>query len=110
MSLRPARLALFLAVLSLPAVAAPPRENRHAARLRSSNVAPPAPTEPDVQPAESAPVATTAAAAGSGVDLAGLLGMLTALAASYVYARGHRMSVARQPVPTPSASLPSDPR
>jgi hypothetical protein len=110
MSLRPARLALFFAVLSLPAVAAPPRENRHAARIRSTNVARPDLAEPEVQVAESAPVATAAAAAGSGVDLAGLLGMLTALAASYLYARGHRISLARQPVRPPSASLPSDPR
>ena len=92
----------------MPAEAAPPREDRRAARIRSS-AARPVTDEPEVQPFEAAPLAAAAADAG-GVDLAGLLGMLTALAATYVYARGHRQSPARSRVRPPSASLPPDPR
>ena len=108
MSPRSARLALLFVLLSLTAVAAPPRENRHSARIRSSPVVRPVAAEPEGPAAETAPVA--AAASLGGVDLAGLLGMLAALAASYVYARGQRIAVARHPMRPPPASVPSDPR
>lgn len=45
------------------------------------------------------------AADATGVDLAGLLGMLTALGVTYVYARGQRLSVDRGPVRS-SRTLP----
>ena len=59
-------------------------------------------------PTESAPIAATAADAG-GVDLAGLLGLLTALAVTFGYARGRRPLVARQPVRPPPGRYPTDP-
>lgn|GEM_PF-4969316 len=45
------------------------------------------------------------AADATGVDLAGLLGMLTALGVTYVYGRGQRLSVDRGPVRS-SRTLP----
>ncbi len=103
--LRP--LALCLVVLvSLPAVAGPPREDRRAARIRQQNPRP----EPvaEVPPEEAAPIAAAAVDPG-GVDLAGLLGMLTALAVTFGYARGRRPLVARQPARPPPGHHPSDP-
>lgn len=99
--------ALCLVLLSLPALAGPPREDRRAARIRSSS-ARPEPTE--VQPSEAAPIAAAAADA-SGIDLAGFLGMLTALAATVVYARGHRFPTVRvaSPQSSPGAG-PPEPR
>jgi hypothetical protein len=108
MSPRPARLTLVLALLSVPAVAAPPREDRHDARIRSTPVRPVA-ADAELPPSEAAPIAAAAADAG-GVDLAGLLGMLTALAATYAYARGQRPSVAHSPARHSPSSLPPDPR
>jgi len=93
----------------LPALAAPPREDLRRARIRTAAPARSVVDEPELQPSEAAPVAAAAADAG-GVDLAGLLGMLTALAAAYVYARGQRVSLARQSVQPPAAALPPDPR
>jgi hypothetical protein len=107
MSPRPVRLALLFALLALPAVAGPPREDRRAARIRPSSVRS---ENPEVQPSEAIPIAATAADA-SGVDLAGLLGMLTALAATYVYARSQRLSpLTRGSAPPPSVTLPPDRR
>ena len=106
MSPRLRHCALCLVLLSLPAVAGPPREDRRAARLRTANVRP----EPaEVQPAEAAPIAAAAADAG-GVDLAGFLGMLTALAATFVYARGRRLSTARRPSRASPGIVPPEPR
>ena len=81
------RCALLLFLVSLPVMAAPRFEDRRAARIRSSS--PRAEPVEQVQPSEAAPLAAVAADAG-GVDLAGVLGMLTALAATYVYARSQR--------------------
>lgn len=91
------RCALCLVLLSVPAVAGPPREDRRASRIRAATVRP----EPvvEVQPSEAAPIAAAAADAG-GIDLAGFLGMLAALAATLVYARGGRRS------PTPPRAHP----
>jgi len=99
------RFALCLVLVSLPALARPPREDRRAARIRNSSARP----EPaEVQPSEATPIAAAAADA-SGVDLAGFLGMLTALAATLVYARSRRLSTARSPVRPPPGSGPKDP-
>ena len=98
--------ALCLVLVSLPAVAGPPREDRRAARVRAQ----PSRSEPvtEVPPSEAVPLTTAAVDAG-GVDLAGLLGMLAALAVTFGYARGRRPGVARQPVrPSPGRS-PTDP-
>ena len=94
------RFALSLVFLSLPVLAAPPRDEHRAAaaRIRTPN---PRPDPAEVQPSEAAPLAAAAADAG-GVDLAGLLGMITALGATFVYARGRRFS----PRPVPSRSPP----
>ena len=106
MSPRFRRCALCLVLLSLPAVAAPPREDRRAARIRGANLRP----EPvEVQPSEAAPIAVAAADA-SGVDLAGFLGMLTALAATFVYARGWRLSTGRSPARPPPGVGPPERR
>ena len=82
------RCALSLLLLSFPALAAPRYEDRRAARIRRSSP-PPEPVE--LEPADAPPVVAAAADVG-GVDLAGLLGMLTALAATYLYARGQRVA------------------
>jgi hypothetical protein len=107
MSPRPVRLALLFALLSLPAVASPPREDRRAARIRPSSARS---ESPEVQPSEAIPIAAAAADAG-GVDLAGFLGMLTALAATYVYARSRRLDLlTRRSAPPPPVTLPPDRR
>ena|SRR5262245_12296661 len=106
MSPRFRRFALCLVLVSLPAVAGPPREDRRAARIRSQTVRPE--PEAEVLPAEAAPIVAAAADAG-GVDLAGLLGMLTALAVTFGYARGRRPLVARQPSRPPPGHYPTDP-
>ncbi len=84
------RCALCLVFLSLPAVAVPPREDRRTARLRAAS------THPDREeaPAPAVEAAVSAADAGQ-IDLAGFVGMLTALAATYVYARRQRVSPGR---------------
>jgi hypothetical protein len=100
------RCALCLVLLSLPALASPPREDRRAARIRNPN---PRPEPAEVQPSEAAPIAAAAADAG-GIDLAGFLGMLTALAATFVYARGRRLSTVRSSSRMPPVVGPLDPR
>jgi len=106
MSPRFRRFALCLVLVSLPAVAGPPREDRRAAaRIRSQSPR----SEAEVLPSEAAPLAAAAADAG-GVDLAGLLGLLTALAVTFGYARGRRPLVARQPSRPAPGLYPSDPR
>jgi hypothetical protein len=50
-------------------------------------------------------VVAASAADASGVDLAGFLGMLAALAVTYVYARGRRLPLDRELVRS-SPSLP----
>lgn len=83
------RCALCLALLSLPAVAGPPpREDRRVARLRSSNPRP----EPEEATVPAVEVVAASAADAGRVDLAGFLGMLTALAVTYVFARRQRVS------------------
>ncbi len=62
-----------------------------------------------MQPSEAAPLAAAAADAG-GVDLAGFLGLLAALASTFVYARGRRFSTERSAAPPPSGLLPPDRR
>ena len=106
MSPRLRRCALCFVLLSLPAMAGPPREDRRAARIRSSN---PRPEPLEVQPSEAAPVAAAAADAGR-VDLAGFLGMVTALAATFVYARSRRLSAVQAPARPPPGTGPLDPR
>jgi|SRR5689334_23516062 len=103
MSPRFRRFALCLVLVSLPAVAGPPREDRRAARVRSQSPRPEPASE--VLPTEAAPIAAAAADAG-GVDLAGLLGLLTALAVTFGYARGRRPLVARQAARTPPGRYP----
>ena len=67
------------------------------------------PEPAEVQPAEAAPIAAAAADAG-GIELAGFLGMLTAISASLVYARGRRLSSASTPRLRPPRGLgPLDP-
>ena len=99
------RCALLLVLLPLPALAGPPREDRRAARIRNSSARP----EPvaEVQPSEAAPIAAAAADAG-GVDLAGFLGMVTALAATFVYARSQRFATARATSREPPGAGPPD--
>lgn len=99
------RCALCLLVFSLPAVAAPRHEDRRVARIRSSSPRPEA-VEAEPAEAEAAPLAASTAEPG-GVDLAGLLGMLTAIAATYVYARSQRPSPARVRVDGPAGPPPS---
>ena len=96
--------AFVLVLLSVPAVAGPPREDRRAARLRAASVRP---DPAEVQPSEAAPIAAAAADA-SGIDLAGFLGMLTALTATFVYARGWRLSAGRAPARPPSVIGPPE--
>ena len=106
MSPRLRRCALSLVLVSLPAVAGPPRDDRRAAaRLRASSTRP----EPaaEVLPAEAAPLAAAAVDPG-GVDLAGLLGMLAALAVTFGYARGRRHSVVPTQVRPPAGHFPPD--
>ena len=99
------RCALCLAILALPALAGTAREDRRAARLRAQSARP---EGGEVEPSEAIPLAAAAADA-SGVDLAGFLGILTALAATYVYARGQRMPAGRVTAPS-SPGSPPDPR
>ncbi len=61
-----------------------------------------------MQPVEAAPIAVAAADAG-GIDLAGFLGMLTALSASFVYARGRRLAGAPSRSRPPPGLGPLDP-
>src|SRR5215468_1835451 len=105
MSARLRRFSLCLVLLSLPALAAPPREDRRAARIRSSN---PRPEPTEVQPSEAAPIAAAATDAG-GVDLAGFLGMITALGGTFVYARSRRLSTARSHSRASPGGVPQDP-
>jgi hypothetical protein len=104
------RCALALVLFSVPALAsAPPREDRRAARIRTARSTPaPEPEPAEVQPAEAAPIAVAAADAG-GIELAGFLGMLTALSASFVYARGRRLSGASTRLRPPPGLGPLDP-
>ena len=95
------RCALCLALLSLPAVAGTPREDRRAARVRPSNVRP----EREEPGPASAEVVAASAVDASGVDLAGFLGMLAALTVTYVYARGRRLPLDPELV-RPSPRLP----
>jgi len=101
------RLALSLVLFSLPALSAPPRDEHRvaAARIRTPN---PRPDPAEVQPSEAAPLAAAAADAG-GVDLAGLLGMIAALGATFVYARGRRFAPGPVPVRPPPGLGPLDP-
>ncbi len=101
------RCALCLAVLAaVPALAGPPREDRRSARIRA---APARPDTGEVQASEAQPIAAAAADAG-GVDLAGFLGLLTALAVTWVYARGQRVAAARGLVRPPGGVAPPDRR
>lgn len=114
MSPRLSRCAIALVLFSVPALAAsaPPREDRRAARIRPARpvlAAEPAPEPAEVHPAEAAPIAAAAADAG-GIELAGFLGMLTALSASFVYARGKRLSGASTRLRPPQGLGPPDPR
>ncbi|MGZ6079482.1 MAG: hypothetical protein ACXWK4_01625 [Myxococcaceae bacterium] len=108
MSPRLRRCALCLALLSLPAVAGPPREDRRAARVRPSSVRTER-EEPAPAPA-SAEVVAASAVDASGVDLAGFLGMLAALAVTYVYARGRRLPLERDLVRSSPRQPPPEPR
>ncbi len=106
MSPRLRRCALCLALLSLPAVAGPPREDRRAARVRPSSVRTER-EEPAPAPAE---VVAASAVDASGVDLAGFLGMLAALTVTYVYARGRRLPLERDLVRSSPRQPPPEPR
>ena len=108
--LRPCALAVVFVLLSLPALAGPPpREDRRAARIRTARPVPAAEPEPaELHPAEAAPIAAAAADAG-GIELAGFLGMLTAISASFVYARGRRLSGAPTRSRPPPGLAPLDP-
>ena len=75
---------VVLALLALPALAAEPRAARSRAASHPAATAP-APSSP--APEEMGMVGGTES---EGVDGAGALGMLTALAASFVFARGRR--------------------
>jgi hypothetical protein len=113
MSLWLRRCALCVCLLSLPALAGPPREDRRSARIRNPHANPASRSEeteaPQVEPSEAAPLAAAAADPG-GVDLAGLLGMVAALSATFVYARGRRLSPVRSPSQTSPVAGPPDPR
>jgi hypothetical protein len=94
------RCALVFVLLSLPALAGSPREDRRSARIRNPHASPPptARTEVTDGPEVEAPAATPVAVAAvdpGGVDLAGLVGMIAALAGTLVYARGRRFSTAQ---------------
>jgi len=105
------RCALGLCLLSVPALAAPPREDRRAARIRNPH-ANPRPEDAEaaqVAPSEAAPLAAAATDPG-GVDLAGLLGMVAALSATFVYARGRRLSPVQTRSQTSPGAGPLDPR
>ena len=75
---------------------------------RSMPAPEPEPEPAEVHPAEAAPIAAAAADAG-GIELAGFLGMLTALSASFVYARGRRLSRASTRLRPPPGLRPLDP-
>ena len=105
--------ALSLVLLSLPALAGTPREDRRSARIRNPHSSPPPTTRdeatdgPEPEAAGPAPVAAATAVDPGGVDLAGLVGMITALAATLVYARGRRFSTAQSAArPRPPAGPP----
>jgi hypothetical protein len=104
---RSCRFALVLFLLSLPALAAPPRDEHRAAaaRIRTPN---PRPDPAEVQPSEAAPLSAAAVDAG-GVDLAGLLGMIGALGATFVYARGRRFAPGPVTTRRPPGLGPLDP-
>ena len=85
------RCAFCLVLLSLPAVAGPPREDRRTARLRAASIRP---DREEAPPPAVEAVAVSALDAGQ-IDLAGFVGMLIALAATYVYARRQRVSPVR---------------
>lgn len=106
MSPRLRRCALCLALLSLPAVAGPPREDRRAARVRPSSARP----EREESGPASVDVVAASAVDASGVDLAGFLGMLAALTVTYVYARGRRLPLERDLVRPASRHPPPEPR
>lgn len=83
------RCALSLALLSLPAGAGPPpREDRRVARLRGSSPRP----EREEAPVPAVEVVAVSTVDAGQVELAGLLGMMTALAVTYVFARRQRLS------------------
>jgi len=107
------RCALCLGLLSLPALAGPPREDRRAARIRNPHPNPASRLDeaeaPQVEPSEAAPLAAAATDPG-GIDLAGLLGMVAALSATFVYARGRRLSPIRSPSQLSPGAGPLDPR
>jgi len=86
------RLALCLVVAAASARAAPRHEDRRIARARPPAAARAEPAEADA--AQAPPI--TAADVG-GVDLAGLLGMLTAVAVTVLYARGRRTPATDHP-------------
>ena len=96
------RLVLGLSLLSVPALAAPAREDRRSARVRPVS---PRPEPGELQPAEPLVAAATDAV---GVDLAGFLGMVTALGATFVYARSRRLPVAQSTSRPPGRSAPVD--
>ena len=75
---------LVLALLSLPSLAAEPRSGRAVRPPSRPEASAPAPEEPPAQ------MALVPAAEGQSVDAAGAVGMLTAIAASFVFARRSR--------------------
>src|SRR5262249_55765675 len=99
-------------LLSLPVLAGPPRDDRRSARIRNPHPNPATRPEPveasELEPSEAAPLAAAATDPG-GIDLAGLLGMVAALAATFVYARGRRSAPARAPSQVPPAAGSRDP-
>src|SRR5262249_39520775 len=107
------RCALCFVLLSLPALAGPPRDDRRAARIRNPHPNPTTKSEPveasELEPSAAAPLAAAAAARG-GFDRAGLLGLVAALGATSVYARGGRFPPVRAPPQPPPAAGSRDPR
>jgi hypothetical protein len=87
--------------------------DRRAARIRNPHATTTVPARPEAtEPSEleapgPAPVAASAVDPG-GVDLAGLIGMIAALAATAVYARGRRFSIARSSSRPPPPAGPPD--
>ena len=74
---------LVLALLSLPSLAAEPRSGRAVRPPTRPEASVPAPEEPSQ-------MAVVPGAEGQSVDGAGAVGMLTAIAASFVFARRSR--------------------